>query len=962
MLVVAAFTINLLGCREGSGNSSLGLLVGPTQTVVTPTEGFAIEGIIKNNDPKQSLGNVSISLYNSNHVKVAQTNTTVEGRFYFYNQPADFYQIRIDEDGLIMAPSSYYLRLLPEGVTSPETITIDTQSRSSGGTISTYAITGALRNKAEPEKGAAYVLVELFQNERLLQIQQSTADGQFYFSGLATGTYRFMLARGSDQYMIRDDVIFELQPGGVTVPPISLLLLEPKVGDTGGKQITGLLTNENNSLSVGNIRVVLRRDGVTLGDTFTTAEGRFFFFDRTPDFYEIQVQPTSYFASATSYIRMLPDGTTSPADIRIPLILLQDEDALIPTYGISGKVKNARDPEEVVPFILVELFKSNVLQQVQQTTSAGDFNFLGLATGSYKLSLGRGSEIFIEKDDVIFDMLENGVAAPPVNLIFIEPKEIASASYQIAGLVKSGKSGLPLSNIQVLLTREDTTLTETTTTTSEGKFFFFDRTPGFYELKIVQSALYYATTSYIRILPDGTISPAMVEMVLDEIVDPDESKRTYTVLGTVKDRSKPEEVVPFTLVELVQGTTLLAVQQSSATGGFMFEGLRPGQYRLTFARGSDQFQFRDDVVFEILTNGVIAPPVTLVFLEPKEIDVKYSVSGLVVLGTTNEPLTGIKVELWKDAIAGTALKSTFTTGEGRFSFSNLDVGLYFTRVGSGQTVYRVRDDYIIQVSDDGTISPEESLIKLSKDLSEVQAYLDLKGYIRDAFTGAPLEYVTINLKGYGNVLTDRLGYYFFKDIPAGVYDMELSKPGFSPLTVSIQVVLDETTDTLSTLPGTLDYYMIYNQETNKGSIAGRVVNPDDGTPLSDKIVRVYKMAYATQEKTLVDINNNQYTITETDWDIIDELLVSTRTGSGLTDYDDTGTFKITHLEPGSYLVYIGENNSKPVFKDVSYLYPGEIYWTIEDKSMNANRIHSWSRVSVTANTTTYLTTYDTEKR
>ncbi len=957
--VTALIFLNLVGCREGSGSSSLGLIVGPSQSAVSQT-GYAFEGRITSNDPNQFLGNVPVTLYNSNHQKVAETHTTVEGKFYFFNQLADFYQVKIDETGLIMNPTSYYMRLLPDGTISPQTIEVLTVGKASG-TGETYAIMGTIRDRSNPDTGAPFVLVELYSAEKLLQVQQTSANGEYYFAGLATGTYRFTLARGSDQFMIRDDVIFQLQPGGVTVPPTSVILLEPKVDDSGGKQITGQLINDNNSLSPGNIKVVLRREGVLLGETYTTAEGRFFFFDRTPDFYEIQVLPDLPFASATSFIRMLPDGTTSPANIQIPLYLAKDENE-IPTFPISGKVKNAQSPDEVVPFILVELFKSNVLTQIQQTNVNGDFNFLGLATGSYKLSLGRGSPNFLEKDDVIFSMLDNGVAAPPVSLIFMEPKPIPSSTYQINGLIKTAKTGLPLSNSRVILQISGTNLTETSTTTAEGRFYFFNRSPGFYEIEVVATEKYRTAKSYIQILPDGKLSPEVVEILVEEFVDDDPSKRTYAVIGTAKNRAKPEESIPFTLVELWQGSELLQVQQTTAAGGYIFDGLIPGQYRLTFARDSDQFQFRDDVVFDILITGVIAPPMNLVFLDPKEVDVRYSVTGKVVLGTTNEPLTGIKVEVWKDAISGQPLKTTYTTGEGRFNFTNLDAGLYFTRVGSDQNVYRVRDDYIIQITDTGVISPDEALIKLSKDLSEVQAFMDLKGYIRDAFTGAPLEYVTINLKGYGNVLTDRMGYYFFKDIPVGVYDMELSKPGFSSLSISIQVLKEADSDNLITLPGTLDYYMIYNQESNKGSIAGRAVNPDDGTPLPDKMVRVYRMAEVTKEKILLDPLGNQYTISETRWDIIPELLVSTRTGSGLSDYDDTGTFKITHLDPGYYLVYIGETNSKPIFNTVSYLYPGEISWTEEEQVMHGLRLHSWSRVQVIANTTTYLSTYDTEKR
>ncbi len=176
------------------------------------------------------------------------------------------------------------------------------------------------------------------------------------------------------------------------------------------------------------------------------------------------------------------------------------------------------------------------------------------------------------------------------------------------------------------------------------------------------------------------------------------------------------------------------------------------------------------------------------------------------------------------------------------------------------------------------------------------------------------------------------------------------------------MIADPVSGNLSTLPGTLDYYMIYNQQTNKGSIAGRAVNSDDGIPLTDKIVRVYRMAEITQKKNVVSATGVQMEISETRWNINNELLVSTRTGQGSGDYDDAGTFKITNLDPGHYLVYIGQNNSKPVFSTVSYLYPGEIFWNEENQILNTDRIHSWSKVEVIAGITTYLSTYDSEQR
>ena len=96
LLFATAFIfLHLVGCREGSGSSSLGLVVGPTQSAISPT-GYAFEGLVKNSDPNQSLGNIPVALFNSAGQKVAETRTTIEGKFYFFGQLPDFYQVKID--------------------------------------------------------------------------------------------------------------------------------------------------------------------------------------------------------------------------------------------------------------------------------------------------------------------------------------------------------------------------------------------------------------------------------------------------------------------------------------------------------------------------------------------------------------------------------------------------------------------------------------------------------------------------------------------------------------------------------------------------------------------------------------------------------------------------------------------------------------------------------------------------
>jgi len=192
-------------------------------------------------------------------------------------------------------------------------------------------------------------------------------------------------------------------------------------------------------------------------------------------------------------------------------------------------------------------------------------------------------------------------------------------------------------------------------------------------------------------------------------------------------------------------------------------------------------------------------------------------------------------------------------------------------------------------------------------------------------------------------------------VPAGIYELEITKLAFNSLTVTVQVVRAPD-GSLVTLPTNLDYVLIYKQEENMGSIAGRVSNSDTGDPLTNHTVKIYKMAEITKS-VVVSVAGIDKTYSETDWEIYPELLSSTITADHTGLYDDAGTFKITHVEPGYYFVFVGVLGSEPEFDMVSRLYD-EILWR-EDKYGPGNpTIHRWKFVKVTANTTTYLSNFD----
>lgn len=87
-------------------------------------------------------------------------------------------------------------------------------------------------------------------------------------------------------------------------------------------------------------------------------------------------------------------------------------------------------------------------------------------------------------------------------------------------------------------------------------------------------------------------------------------------------------------------------------------------------------------------------------------------------------------------------------------------------------------------------------------LSAQSSVQNIRGTVRDAASDTPLPYSSVVLKNEistTGVTTDSLGYFIFKDLPVGRYDLEISYLGYTPaiireilLTSAKEVVLDIT--------------------------------------------------------------------------------------------------------------------------------------------------------------------------
>ncbi|MBP7635499.1 carboxypeptidase regulatory-like domain-containing protein [Candidatus Ozemobacteraceae bacterium] len=345
-----------------------------------------------------------------------------------------------------------------------------------------------------------------------------------------------------------------------------------------------------------------------------------------------------------------------------------------------------------------------------------------------------------------------------------------------------------------------------------------------------------------------------------------------------------------------------------------------------------------------------------------------TIAGTVKLTTTQEALANISVEIYLNGTDAKGIATTTSSGE--FAFESLSPGSYEIRLGKGSQLYGAAT-YTVQILVDGTLIPEEPQLYLAPKILNTGEYFfeSASGTIVDSFSGAPLQYVTCDLKGYGSTITDLNGRFEFKKLIPATYELTFAKPGWETLIVSFVVNPSGTVPKIN--PTTLSYQMVQTQPSDVGAIAGRFVDESNGEGVSDLIVRVYRQRAETRPITVQtgvdDAGNPTYGVEDyTAWELkADSPVVSTKTASPTSGVVNTvGTFRIEHLLPTTddekYLVFVGIGSSFVTTQNgtlaADFSNPKQV-WIVENPN-NVNRRHSWSLVDVKENTTTYLQNFN----
>ncbi|MDN5278186.1 MAG: hypothetical protein PWR01_2151 [Clostridiales bacterium] len=509
-------------------------------------------------------------------------------------------------------------------------------------------------------------------------------------------------------------------------------------------------------------------------------------------------------------------------------------------------------------------------------------------------------------------------------------------SFRVLGYIYDKNSRQPVANVFVNLDLNGVTKL-TTRSTSAGMFIFEGIPPGLYDVVTTASPANYLPTNHVvRILQDGSASPDQLEVLLVPVSTTAPGQVTYTIEGEARDEISGAPAANEFVKLFDESGALLSTSLTDSQGNFSFSGAVPGSYTIEIAKGSDKY-FEKTFEINLGSDGKVVPAAILL-LSDKTVETSV-IEGVIRHGSSQEVLGGITVQLRQTSPTAPVLSTQISNGEGKFYFENLLPGTYFLTAAPASEKFEP-ETYIITILRDGTVSPELASIFIIPKAVETQTFT-ISGNVLDAFSGSPLDFVTCTLKEVGPIITDLNGIFYFEQLVEGDYQLNLVKAGFNSQTVNFKVDASG-----QTIPASLTFRMVYNQEQNKGSIVGRICDVFTGQGLPDLIVRVYKM-----ERRVVNIDDSSISY----WSIDDRPLKTTKTHSTSihpdTGFDETGTFKLTHLEPTSdsvkYLVYVG--------KGISGIWLTSVF---EEDLTNPDRIESWGLVEVLPDTSTYLVNYE----
>lgn len=454
--------------------------------------------------------------------------------------------------------------------------------------------------------------VQVFQGATLVASTQTDINGNYTIESLAPGTYTVLAEKDS----------YQTQAQGTTVGAGEHILVSFQLSPNPGAVAGTVLAGGNPAAGA---TVDLFQGTTLLASTVTSSDGTYTLTGISPGTYTVRVTLTGYQIASVGVT--VTAGATTTIDI-----------SLLSAQGtISGHVQTAL----LTPIsgATIEVIDGGNVIASTTTDTQGDYTVSGLAPITYTVrAVSPGYQTTTQSATV--------VAASITTADFTLLADVGA----IKGTVTSS-SGAPISGTRVVIVQGSTPIAETLTA-SDGSYRVSNIPPGSYTVE--------ASATNFQTSIQGAVVETGIETTVDFVLQP----APGSLVGTVSDALGP---IHGAMIDVLQGSTIVATTLTANDGTFAINGLAPGDFLVRASATNHETQVQSaSIVSNLITTADF-----VLFMSPGAIE-----------GTVNDdalppnPIPGASVDLFQNS---NLISSTRTDANAAYSFPNLAPTFYSVR-------------------------------------------------------------------------------------------------------------------------------------------------------------------------------------------------------------------------------------------------------------------------------------------
>ena len=778
------------------------------------------------------LDAVTVNLVDTSTMAVVATTVTSNGAYSFPAASPGTYEVQIDETTVAAGYSS-------TTGNNPITLTVTSDEVIDNADFGYAALSGGsignevwddlnadgIRQGGEP--GLNGVVANLFLGGTQIDTRTVT-NGAYLFAGLAPGTYEVRIdpttlptgyaatTAGANSGNTQSSVILS----GDSDTSIDFgYAADGSVGDTVWHDLDGNGLIGAFELGIDGVTVELQDGAGTVIDSDVTSSGGVYSLTAAPGSYNVVVDPTTLPSGANSGTQLNP---TTPASLPVVITsnsIRDDVDfGYATTATIGDRVFNDLDGDGLpdagepgiggVTLILTDLSDSSTTTVA--TAANGDYNFTGLAPGSYTVQVdatstpsgsvatttGAPVAVWVSSDEIV-DTIDFGYALVGTIAGQIFTDALADGS-------RVGDSGIAGITIELL---SSGAVIDTTTSAADGTYVFNNVPPGDYQVgPVLPSGSIYTIPNEGNDATDSDVIPATGETEVVTLIsggavaNVDAGVYELAVIGDTVfldldndgDQDSGEPGVPGVVVQVRNDDGLIIGSATTAADGRYSVSVVPGTLTVSIApppgyqlgAGGDvqvvtvaSAQTDNTVDFWVLGAGSISGSTI------------YDVAGDGTIDPTDGPLGGVTVTATWTGPDGPVDFVTTTNPDGTYGFTSLPPGAFEVSVD----VATLPDGIVDQTIDpDGTNDYTTPVVVNGSAVTQLDfaatgtarlgdnVFLDVNenGLLDSSEGGVGGVTVTAAVTTTAGVLTyttvtDGTGFYEFTQLPAGVYTVSI---------------------------------------------------------------------------------------------------------------------------------------------------------------------------------------------